>query len=190
MQVKFNISPTLNSEGGMQSVRTPMLMLTKIQGMGLGAGPKAIDSICDGLLSQALEERGFKAELGEAVTVEIGPDCAQQNLVMMGLGSVQNFTPCGLAEVIDKAIEQAVEKGCRKLTIPVVANRLTALNINLMGTAHIVRRSAERKLAPIESDEEFEIEFVCTSQAKRHIQKGLDVVCRHRQERCCKGDQD
>jgi Cytosol aminopeptidase family, N-terminal domain len=183
MQVKFTISPTLNSEGGVQSVRTPMLMLTKIQGMGLGAGPKAIDSICDGLLSQALEENGFKADLAEAVTVEVGPDCAQENLVMMGLGSVQNFTPCGLAEVIDRAIDETLKKGCGKLTIPVVANRLTALNINLMGTAHIVRRTAEHKLGPIESD-------VCTSQAKRHIQKGLDVVCKHRKDRCCKGDKD
>jgi hypothetical protein len=186
MQVKFTISPTLNSEGGMQSVRTPMLMLTKIQGMGLGAGPRAIDSLYDGALSQALEESGFKAELAEAVTVELGADSAQQNLVMMGLGSVHNFNPCGLHEVIETAIDQAVKKGVNKLTVPVVANRLTALNINLLGTAHIVRQSAERKLGPIESDEVFEIEFVCTTQAKRHIQKGLEVECQHRSQRCCR----
>jgi len=190
MQVKFTISPTLNTEGGVQSVRTPMLMLTKIQGMGLGAGPKAIDSCCDGLLTQSIEEQGFKGGLAESVTVELGEGSLQQNLVMMGLGTVHKFNPCGLAEVFEVAIDRTIEKGCNKLTIPVVANRLTALNINLRGTAHIVRQAAERKLAGIESDQTLEIEFVCTAQAKRHIQQGLDVVCKHRQQRCCKGDQD
>jgi len=190
MHVKFTISPTLNSEGGVQSIRTPMLMLTKIQGMGLGAGPKAIDAHCDGLLSQALEQHGFRAELAEAVTVELGSASPQQYLVMMGLGSVQNFNPCGLHDVIEAAVDQALSKGCNKLTVPVVANRLTALNINLRGTAHIVRQSVERKLGAIESDQTFEVEFVCTAQAKRHIQQGLDVVCQHRKDRCCKGDKD
>lgn len=192
MQVKFSISPTLNTEGGMQSVRTPMLMLTKIQGMGLGSGPKAIDSSCGGLLTQAIAEQGFKGGLAEAVTVELGEDSPQQNLVMMGLGSVQEFNPCGLAQVIGVAIDHTLKKGSPKLTIPVVANRLTALSLNLLGTAHIVRKAAEQKVAGIESDETLEIEFVCTAQAKRHIQQGLDVACDHRnKQHCCeKRDQD
>ncbi len=190
MKAKFSVSPTLKSDGGVESVRTPMLMLTKIQGMGLGAGPKAIDECCDGLLSQCIEAQGFKGGLAQAVTVELGESSLQQNLVMMGLGTVSRFNPCGLAEVIEVAIDKTLERGCNKLTIPVVANRLTALNLNLRGTAHIVRQAAERKLATIESDETLEIEFVCTSQAKRHIQQGLDVACRHRQQKCCKGDNE
>lgn len=190
MQVKFTISPTLNSEGGVQSIRTPMLMLTKIQGMGWGAGPKAIDASCDGLVMRTLDQQGFRADLAEAITIALGPDSPQQYLVLMGLGTVQNFNPCGLGDVIDKAVDEALQKGCFKLTVPIVAHRLTALNINLRGTAHIVRRSVERKLAEVESDQQFEIEFVCTAQAKRHIQQGLDVVCQHRRERCCKGDKD
>ncbi len=186
MQVKFSISPTLNTEGGMQSVRTPMLMLTKIQGMGLGTGPKAIDSSCDGLLTQAIAEQGFKGGLAKFVAVELGQDSPQQNLLMMGLGSVHDFNPCGLAEVIAVAIDQTLQKGCTKLTIPVVANRLTALSLNLLGTAHIVRKAAEQKLAGIESDETLEIEFLCTAQAKRYIQQGLDVSCDHRnKQHCC-----
>jgi hypothetical protein len=190
MKVKFSISPTLKADGGVENVRTPMLMLTKIQGMGLGAGPKAIDGCCDGLLMQSIKAQGFKGGLAEAVTVSLGEGSLQQNLVMMGLGSVHNFNPCGLAEVIEVAIDKTLEKGCDKLTIPVVANRLTALNLNLLGTAHIVRQAAERKLSAIDSDGTLEIEFVCTTQAKRYIQQGLDVECRHRQQRCCKGDKD
>lgn len=190
MNVRFTISPTLASEGGMESTRTPMLMLTKIQGMGLGGGPKAIDEACDGLLSHHMEQQGFTGGLAQAVTVELGDESPQQNLVMMGLGTVGQFTPCGLAEVIEVAVDKTIEKGCNKITIPVVANRLTALSLNLRGTAHIVRQAVERKLAAVESDETFEVEFVCTTQAKRHIQQGLDIECRHKQERCCLGDGD
>lgn len=190
MHVKFSILTSSKQDGGVEDVRTPMLMLTKIQGMGLGAGPRAVDNVHDGMLTQAIDEQGFKGTLAEVLTVDLGDSGLRNHLLLMGLGPVELFTPCGLSDVIEAALDAALEKGVRKLTVPVVANRMTSFSINLLGTAHIIRQTAERKLSSINSDDTMEIEFLCRPQAKRHITEGLAIDCKHRQQRCCKGDND
>lgn len=188
MKAKFTVSPTLKSDNGVETARTEMLMLTKIHGMALGAGPRAVDNLYDGRLSQLIEEQGFTGDVGQAVVLDLDETHSQKHILLVGLGPVAKFNPCSLFDVVDAAIDQALARGCSKLSLPVVANRLTALDLNLRGTAHIVRTATERRLATAGLDAQtFEIEFICTPQAKRHLEEGLRIPCRHKQTTCCAG---
>ena len=183
MKAKFVVSPTIKSaDGGVEAIRTDMLLLTKIDGMGLGAGPRAVDQMLGGQISTRMKEREFRGRLGENLLLRLDDDSIPQNHVLViGLGQASGFDPCALAKVVETAVAKAVARKCTRLSIPVAAHRMTALNLNLRGTAHIIRKVAEAKLAEIEGAGTLEIELVCTSQAKRHIEAGLAcrkaVVC-------------
>jgi len=189
MKAKFTVSPTLKSDCGVETAQTEMLMITKIHGMALGAGPRAIDNLYDGRLSQLIEAQGFTGDVGQSVVLDLGEGHLQRYIVLVGLGTVAKFNPCTLFDVVDVALDQALARGCSKLSIPVVANRLTGLNLNLRGTSHIVRQGTERRLARLRSKSgTLEVELICTPQAKRHLEEGLNVPCRHKQSPCCTAD--
>ncbi|HEY9712748.1 MAG TPA: M17 family peptidase N-terminal domain-containing protein [Chroococcales cyanobacterium] len=185
MKAKFIVSPTIKSaDGGIESVRTDMLVLTKIQGIALGPGPSAVDQALDGAISARVEQNSFKGELGENLVLSVSDQShPQRHVLLVGLGPSSSFDHCALVEVIDVAVAKAVARKCNRLSIPVVANRMTQLNLNLRGTAHIVRTVAERRLAAIDGDGTLEIELICTSQAKRHLEAGL--ACRKKLTACC-----
>jgi hypothetical protein len=187
MKVQFVVSTKRkNIDAGLQEHETEMLMLTKLVGIPLGAGPKAIDEVTNGLLTQRMEAVGFRGELDELLSIQLGAEHRQKNILLVGLGKPTRFDQCTLASVAEAAVAQAIKDGCHRLSVPVVAHRLTALNLNLKGTAFIVRQAAERVLSTIESDETFTVEFICTPQAKRHIDEGLTIQCRRQRAACCK----
>ena len=188
MKAKFIVSPTIkSSDGGVERVRTDMLMLTKIEGMGLGAGPRAVDELMQGEISARIAEKDFRGALGRTLVIKAGDPYPAENVLMIGLGRAASFDPCALVKVVETAVGKALARKCSRLTVPIVANRMTALNINLRGTAHIIRLVAERKLAEVDEDGTLEIEILCTSQAKRHIDEGLAIPCRSKEVVCCKG---
>jgi hypothetical protein len=186
MKAKFVITTKGKSfEDGLQKHPTEMLMLTKLVGVPLGAGPRAIDQLTNGLLTERMEAAGFNGQQATVVSIALGAGSAQKHIMLVGLGQALRFDQCTLAEAIAAAVTQAVKDGVSKLSIPVVGHRLLALRLNLRSTAHIVRQAAERTLAALPSDSRFEIEFICGPQAKRHLARGLAIPRRQKQGACC-----
>lgn len=172
-------------EDSLQEHDTEMLVLTKLVGVPLGAGPKAIDQLHNGLLTERMDAVGFNGQLSNVVNIPLPAGHRQARIMVLGLGAASRFNQCTLAEAIGAAVTEAVKSGVGKISIPVVGHRLLALHINLRGTAHIVRQAAERTLATLPGNSRFQIEFICGAQAKRHLQQGLAIPLRCKQDPCC-----
>lgn len=177
MKAKFIVTTSLKQAPalGLEKVSTPMLMLTKVAGTAPGDGIRAVDKSLDGLISKRIGKVGFKGDLGEYLNFSIGASEPQENVLLVGLGRAAKFDTKALCQVVGIAVDQALAKKAPRLSIPILPNRLT--DLNLQGTAHIIKAMVERKLANVKGDSELEIELVCTPQAKRHIEAGL--ACGH-----------
>ncbi len=179
MKAKFIVTTSLGRapQLGLEKVSTSMLMLTKVAGTTPGDGIRAVDQSLDGLISKRVGKVGFKGDLGEHLTFSIGANKPQENVLLVGLGRASKFDTKALCQVVGLAVDQALAKKAPRLSIPILPNRLT--DLNLQGTAHIIKALVERKLAKVKGsqDAELEIELVCTPQAKRHIEAGL--ACGH-----------
>ena len=187
MKAKFSVSSGLNGQsGGIENIRTPLLMLTKVTGLALGPGPDTIDRSLDGRLSAKMKARDFKGELGETITLKLGADATQQNVVLVGIGSAAKFDNRALCRIVRLVVDRAIKLGVGKISIPIAPNRMTQFNLNLRGTAHIIREIVEQKLADesLPKDGVLEVELVASPQAKRHLEAGLAIPLRH-QSPCC-----
>jgi len=190
MEAKFLVTPSLkvgDPQNGIDSVKTDMLMLTKMSGMGLGPGPQAVDQRVEGRLSEKIKRKRFQGNLGESLTLRLGDeDHPAKNVLLIGLGSASKFNYCGLREVIGIAVERAVGQKCSRLSIEIAKDRLTASSLNLTGTAHGIKECVNEKLAEIGAgkDGTLEVELICTAQAARYVRKGLSIQ-RQLKRPCC-----
>lgn len=173
MKAKFIVTSSLGyaPAHGLENISTPMLMLTKVAGTAPGDGVRAVDKSLDGLISKRIGKVGFKGDLGEHLAFSVGGSKPQENVLLVGLGRAAKFDTKALCQVVGLALDQALAKKAPRLSIPILPNRLT--DLNLQGTAHIIKAAVERKLAKVSGDKELEIELLCTPQAKRHIEAGL-----------------
>jgi len=173
MKAKFIVTASLRHAPahGLEKIKTSMLMLTKVAGTAPGDGVRAVDKSLDGLISKRIGKVGFKGDLGEHLTFSVGDSDLLENVLLVGLGRAAKFDTKALCQVVGLALDQTLAKKAPRLSIPILPNRLT--DLNLQGTAHIIKAAVERKLAKVSGDREFEIELLCTPQAKRHIEAGL-----------------
>ena len=184
MKAKFSINTSLRAgeDGGLQNVRTPLLMLTKFSGMGLGDEMKRVDAAYEGRICSAITRKGFKGNRGEHLSLNLGEDSDIGRILFVGLGKSGNFGCETVRDLVRLTINRAVALKQTRVTVPILPNRLTQTNLNLRGTAHIIRSVAEDVLSAKKGDGELEIELLCTPQAKRHVEAGLN--CQPR--RSCK----
>ena len=175
MKLKFTVSTNINSQETFGAVDTPMLLLGKLTGHGLGSHFQALDLNVGGVISEEIEKKGFSGERGKHFVIPLDQEDAPEKIMVVGLGSPDKFDTKALSQVIGMAVANAIKQDCRKLSVPILPNRQTQW-INLRGQAHIIKRAAQLKLATAPYDQlpgEFEIELVCTPQAKTHLEKGL-----------------
>lgn len=189
MKAEFLINPSLRSGaqlGGVETVQTDLLMLTKLSGLGLGPSPQAVDTQLAGRLSEKMRQKRFKGTLGEHLTLQCGPEHPARNVLLVGLGSPATFDYCALKEVMGVAVSRAIKLGCTRISLEIAKDRLTAARANLRGTAAAIRDCIEEKLAEIGEDKPgtLEIELICTPQAARHLRDGLSVEPRAKRV-CC-----
>lgn len=177
MEAKFTTNPSIRSDtpGGVESIDTDLLMLTKTCGSGLGPGPKALDLRLDGRLSKKIQQKKFQGNLGETLSLQLGDGAPARNVLLVGLGSPAKIDYTGRREVIQLAVERAISMRCSKLSISIDKDRLTAPSLNLTGMACEIRKFVEDKLEEIASTKPgiLEVELVCTPQAERFLKKGL-----------------
>ncbi|HEY9777866.1 MAG TPA: M17 family peptidase N-terminal domain-containing protein [Planktothrix sp.] len=189
MEAKFLVNPALKTGSleGVEAVSTDLLMLAKLSGMGLGPGPQAVDQRLAGRLSEKMRQRKFQGNLGEHLTLKIGPDAPARNVLLVGLGSPGKLDYRGWKEVIQLAVDRAVTMGCSRLTLEIPKDRLTAASMNLTGTAHAIKEFVTTKLAELTANRQgiLEVELVCTPQAARYLKKGLSIQQRAKRSQSC-----
>lgn len=184
MEAKFLVNPLLKSgkksgkTKGVETIRTDLLMLTTISGLGLGRSPQAVDERLAGRLSEKMKMKKFKGTLGENLTLHLGDDFPARNVVLIGLGAAATFDVCGLEEVVGIAVSKAVAMGCKRLSLEIHTDRLTAAQLNLKGTAYAIKECVAKKLAELARDQAgtLEVELICTPQGASHLKEGLDIA--------------
>ena len=186
MKPKFTVSGTLaiNDGAGIETIETPMLLVTKFAGMKISRDYDGLEETTEGALGKALKKDSFTGELGEHVVTKLGKGYAQERLLIIGLGRAQQFACAGVRELVKTAVNAAVRRRVSKISIPFVPNRTTSGNLTLSSTAHILRSVAIEVLEAKKSDGVLEIELVCSSQAKRHIEAGLRKQVRKNKKTC------
>lgn len=191
MEAKFIVTASLkvgDPQAGVDSVKTDMLMLTKMSGLGLGPGPQAVDRRLSGRLSEKMKRKKFQGNLGESLVLRLGEDeeAPAKNVLLLGLGSITTFNYCGLRQAMHLAVERAVKEGVTRMSIEISKDRLNASTLNLTGTAHGIKECVNERLAQVAADKEgtLEVELICTAQAARFVRKGL-AIQRQSKRPCC-----
>ena len=180
MKSNFTVSSTLRAgaEHGLEGHGTPLLLLAKFQGMALGDDLRKI--VRKPIVSQSLKSNDFSGNLGESVVIGMDGEGGPDRILFAGMGNARSFDCATIREIMTLAVKRAVEQKCDRLSIPILPNRLTSTRLPLRGTVHIMKSVASSILEESPGDGVLNIEFVCTPQAKRHVQAGLD--CRRKKD--------
>lgn len=183
MEAKYIVTPSLGPKEdlGLENIQAELLLLTKMNGVGFGPGPKAVDQKVGGALTGTLRKEKFVGKVGESVVIDIDD---QSGIIVVGLGSSSQFEVRSLCKAVSVAVDKALELD-RRLTIPFVPDALSGIKIT--GQVHIIREVVAAKLSEHPEEGEFEVEFVCSRQAKRHIEAGLAIPLTH-ETPCCTAD--
>ena len=181
--VKINVNTNMGTAGlpGLQAIKTDLLVLTKLAGMELGPGPRAVDTALGGLLTQRMQERRFRGDCLEHILIDLQEegytDVPQRYILLVGLGSPARFCSHGTCKVFRLVLDKAVELGVDKVTIPFPPKRVTGPGLNLKGTAALLKRVVVNRFGA-DGEQAGDgvidtVEIVSTPQARRYIQSGL-----------------
>lgn len=176
MKAKFIVSATLKAGKGREQTAepvTPMLMLAKFSGVNLAADLKGLVASSEERVTEELAESGFKAELGDHLTISLGEKSKQKKVLIVGLGKPGSFDCGTVRDTIKVAMDRVVASKCNRITIPIMPDRLTSSSLGLMLSAHIIKCVAEDVLETKEGDGVVEVELLTTAHGKRHVNAGL-----------------
>ncbi len=162
-----------------------MLLVCKLNGHGLGSHIQAFDQTVGGVIASQIEQENFQGNRGEHFVLELDQDGAPEHVMVVGLGSPDKVDCHAIAQLVDLAVENAISRGCSKLSIPILPNRQSQA-INLRGQAHLIKVAAEKKVATYGNKRgELEIELICAPQARQHLAKGLSCKRMAPNGTCC-----
>lgn len=185
MKLKISLATSIKSQDSLGLGVTPMLLLCKLSGHGLGSQIQTFDQSVGGIISQYIEQENFRGDRGEHFVLDLDQEGAPDHVMVVGLGSPDKVDSKAITQLVDLAVENAVARGCSKLSIPILPNR-AAQGINLRGQAHLIKVAAEKKIATYgKKAGELEIELVCAPQAKAHLSKGLSCKRMGANGTCC-----
>jgi hypothetical protein len=154
-----------------------VLLLCTVAGTGLGPTTRAVDDNLDGLITRKLrgKKHGFTGEVGQLLSIA-PKKAAAKRISLVGLGEMATLQPRNLCKAIHVTVEDALKRGDTHLAIPVVSNSMS--QIRLKGQAKIIREVVESLLlsaANRDMEGTFEVEILCTPNAKHHIEEGLAI---------------
>ena len=149
MKLKFTVSTNINSQETFGAVDTPMLLLGKLTGHGLGSHFQALDLNVGGVISEEIEKKGFSGERGKHFVIPLDQEDAPEKIMVVGLGSPDKFDTKALSQVIGMAVANAIKQDCRKLSVPILPNRQTqGINLRVWRTSSSARRSSSWRRRP------------------------------------------
>jgi hypothetical protein len=184
MKAKFTLTTSTNTPELLGLTNTPLLILGKLQAIGLGNHIQSLDHSLGGAISEKVQGLNFRGERGESFLLNLDQEGAPENVLVVGLGSLDKFDHNAIKHVVEMAVDAAIAKGLTKITFPMPPNRQTK-DINLRGQANIIRLAVEKKLREHKGRGELEIEILSAPQAKAQLARGL--ACKRSSEdgTCC-----
>lgn len=185
MKLKISLTTSIRSQDSLGLNETPLLLLCKLAGHGLGSHIQTLDQEVGGIISKEIERTNFRGDRGEFFVLDVPASDAPQSVMLVGLGTPEKVDSNAIVHLVELAIDEAINRGLTKFSVPILPNR-QAQGINLRGQAHLIKVAAERKVASLRmEDGELEIELVCAPQAKAHLQKGLSCKRMGADGQCC-----
>ena len=185
MKAIFTLTTSTNKPQLLGLTETPLLILGKLQAIGLGNHIQSLDHSLDGAISLQLQEQNFRGERGESFLLNLDQDGAPENVLVVGLGSLDKFDQNAIRQVVELAVDAAITNGLAKITFPMPPNRQTK-DINLRGQANIIRQAVEKKLLEYKGHTGvLEIEILSAPQAKAQLARGLACKNRKPDGSCC-----
>ena len=189
MKAKFTLTTSTNKPELLGLTKTPLLILGKLQAIGLGSHIQSLDHSLGGAISDQVQGLNFRGERGESFLLDLDQEGAPENVLVVGLGSLDKFDQNAIKQVVELAVDAAISKGLTKITFPMPPNRQTK-DINLRGQANIIRQAVEKKLLEYKRRKgELEIEILSAPQAKAQLARGLACKRRNSDGSCCDDDE-
>jgi hypothetical protein len=185
MKAKFTLTTSKNTPELLGLVATPLLILGKLEAIGLGNHIQSLDHSLGGAISEQVQGQNFRGVRGENFLLRLDLEGAPDNVLVVGLGSQNKFDQNAIKQVVELAVETAVSRGLTKVTFPMPPNRQTK-EVNLRGQAHVIRLAVEHKLAEYTDIEgTLEVEILSAPQAKAQLARGLACKRRNKDGTCC-----
>jgi hypothetical protein len=184
MKAKFTLTTSTSKQVLLGLTPTPLLILGKLQTTGLGSHIQSLDHSLGGAISEQVQELNFRGERGESFMLTLKDEGAPENVLVVGLGSLDKFDHNAIKQVVETAVDTAVAKRLPKITFPIPPNRQTK-DINLRGQANIIRQAVEKRLLEHKGRGEIEIEILSAPQAKAQLARGLACKRRGKDGTCC-----
>jgi hypothetical protein len=184
MKAKYTLTTSKSTPQLLGLTPTPLLIVGKLQAVGLGNHIQSLDHGLDGAISEQIQEQQFRGERGESFLLNLNQEGAPENVLVVGLGSLKSFDHNAIKQVVETAVDTALAKGLTKITFPMPPNRQTK-DINLRGQANIIRQTVEKRLQDHKGRGELEIEILSAPQAKAQLARGLACKRRNQDGSCC-----
>ena len=176
MESTFKIVPCLtNSSNPVTSIEeNSLILIVKLDNMDFG---KIISQFNDLFLGQELSTQKVKInEIGSQLLLKM-KKVKNSYALVINVGNMDIFNCRTIIEITKLAVNIAIQKSCCKLIIPILPNRMTSSCLNLKGTAVLMAKTSLDTLSQFESfQNQFEVIFWSSAQAKVNLQKGLDIV--------------
>jgi hypothetical protein len=177
---KITVIGGINSkhQHGVEFDNADLLILTKVLGSDLGAGPMAFDNHHNGALSKAMAAHNFQGNVGEHLAVEI-PAIEHgghpRHMVVVGLGRPDDISRRRMCALFNYSLTLASQYKARSILIPIFPQRSSEAVMNLRGTAAVLRCLVDQRVKSGTLDALEEVRLLCAPQAKQHIEQGLAV---------------
>jgi len=184
MKAKYTLTTSRSKQELLGLKSTPLLILGKLQASALGSHIQSLDHSLDGAISEHIQEVGFLGARGESFVLSLEEEGAPENVLLVGLGSLDKFDHTAIQQVVETAVDTAIARGLTKITFPMPPNRQTT-EINLRGQANIIRNAVDKKLREHTGPGELEIEILSAPQAKAQLARGLACKRRAADGSCC-----
>ena len=188
-----HLSPTISLIGGVnprhqhgvQYDTADLLILTKVLGSDLGAGPMPFDAHHNGAVSAAMAAHNFQGNVGEHLAVEvpaIEPGGRPRHIVVVGLGKADDISRRRMCALFNYSMALASEYKALSILIPIFPQRSSGAVMNLRGTAAVLRCLVDQKTKSGAIASLKEVRLLCAPQAKQHLEQGIAVdhtLCNH-----------
>jgi len=163
---------------GVEYDTADLLILTKVLGSDLGAGPMAFDAHHNGAVSKAMVAANFQGNVGEHLAVEVPAIEAggrPRHIVVVGLGKADDISRRRMCALFNYSMALASEYEARSILIPIFPQRSSGAVMNLRGTAAVLRCLVDQKAKSGAIASLKEVRLLCAPQAKQHLEQGIAV---------------
>lgn len=177
--VNIKIIPGINQlhQHGIAFDQADLLILTKVLGADLGAGPMAFDAAHGGVISRAVAAQKFKGQVGEHLKIQLpaADGLTVRHIAVVGLGRAEDLGKRGLCNLFNYALTLACRYQANSILIPIFPHRTSAASMNLRASGAILRclvdeRGRRGTLGVLK-----EVQVLCAPQARRHLERGVAV---------------